>query len=237
MKTKILLSLLLIAGCQFFVGCSNSTQSDEAASTESDPAVPAIEPGYSAYGSLIWENERPTSQSWSHYLFQVLDQEAPDLINGSQDMGSFCPNYRRLLRSEKILFWGHLISQIAKFESGFSPVSRFREPSRKDAITGQALYSEGLLQLSYQDLQFMPRCEFDWQRDRTLAATDSRKTILNPYRNLRCGVLILNRQLHRSDRIVLSSGAYWAVIKSDSAYSKLNLIQKFTKSLAICQPQ
>lgn len=219
-------------------GCAPSAQSE--ASAEESPSVEQIEappskPEYVPYGSLPWEEGKADRKAWSNYLFSLIDQEAPDLINGAQDMDLFCPKYSRLLRAEKVQFWAQLIVQLSKYESRYNPVLRYHEKGRKDAVTGRDLYSEGLLQLSYQDKTMMPHCHFDWERDKNFSGTDSRKSIFDPFRNLRCGVLILNRQLHRFDKIVLNGSAYWAVIKGNSQYSKIPAIQKHLNSLSYCK--
>lgn len=233
MKNKKMFWMAMSLGLVLVSGCAKSTSSDGEATPSID--APPVQKEYLDYGSLPWESEKPVAKGWSNYLYSVIDKEAPDLINGTQDMDSFCPSYSKLLRAEKIHFWAQLIAQISKYESRYNPTLRFQEKGRTDAITGQELFSEGLLQLSYQDRQMMPKCEFDWSSDRGFAGTDNRKTIFSPYRNLRCGVLILNRQVNRVDRIAIGSGAYWAVIKSDSPYSKLPAIRSALQALTICQ--
>ena len=179
---------------------------------------------------------RSEKSQWSKYVFSVIENETFSLLDGADDIGTFCPKYSSLEKYQKINFWGMLVSAMSKFESNYDPLMRYKETTMgRDAITGQAVYSEGLLQLSYQDIQWMPRCEFNWNLDRSLAVTDARKTILNPQKNLRCGLLILERQLQKYHRITIDSGAYWAVIKSGGKYQKITQIAAMTKSLPFCQ--
>ncbi|MEN0057917.1 MAG: hypothetical protein AAGB31_03715 [Bdellovibrio sp.] len=59
-----------------------------------------------------------------------------------------------------------------------------------DLVTGKQVVSEGLLQLSYQGVPNYgatlkyPLCRIEWSKDKNLAATDSKKTILDPLINL-----------------------------------------------------
>ncbi len=104
-----------------------------------------------------------------------------------------------------------------------------------DPVTGKAVYSEGLLQLSYQDIEWAPWCKFNWSKDKNLSATDPRKTILDPYLNLDCGVGIMAQQIKKKGDIVVSSGVYWAVIKSGGKYQHVSEIQSTVKSLSLCK--
>jgi hypothetical protein len=61
-----------------------------------------------------------------------------------------------------------------------------------DPVTGKQVASEGLLQLSYQDVPNYgsvlkyPLCKIQWSKDKSLSVTDPKKTILDPYINLEC---------------------------------------------------
>ena len=85
-----------------------------------------------------------------------------------------------------------------------------------DHVTGERVYSEGLLQLSYQDTTWMRDCEFDWNRDKRLKPSDPHKTILDPYKNLQCGMFILSEQIRLKGSLIMSSGEYWSTLRSRS---------------------
>ena len=200
-----------------------------------EEAPPENKPQYANYSVLPWEAANAEARKWSNYLYSVIDEEGPDLLNGSTDEAVFCSGYAKRTRAEKIQFWGHFFTQIAKYESEYDPLMRTIEKGKVDAITGRLLFSEGLLQMSYQDVQMMPRCDFDWTRDKNLSSNDPGKTVLSPYRNLRCGVLMLNQQVHHSGKIVMDSGAYWAVIKGNDRYQKIKEISAYTQALDFCK--
>jgi hypothetical protein len=110
----------------------------------------------------------------------------------------------------------------------------------KDPVTGKQDVSEGLLQLSYQDesnyKNRLPAgaCDFDYESNSKYPVKDLRRSILNPEKNLGCGVAILAEQVARAKRIVVGRGAYWAVLKSNSRYSKIKEIQAITGALKFC---
>jgi hypothetical protein len=189
-----------------------------------------------SFETLAWEAaSRPQAKQWSAYIFNLINGEAKDLL-AAQDFAQFCPRYATLTRNQKINAAGQLIAAMAKFESGFNPLSRYHESTMgTDPVTGLAVYSEGLLQLSYQDTQWASFCAFDWSVDKYLSATDPKKTILDPYKNLYCGVRILANQVKNKGVIILGTGAYWSVIKSNSQYQKLSEIKAIVGALTFCQ--
>ena len=187
-----------------------------------------------AYEPLVWEN-KPARKVWSDYIFQVIQTDAVNLIAGADDIARFCPAYANLTINQKVNFWGQLMAAVSKYESAFDPLSRYQETTMgTDPITGQPVYSEGLLQLSYQDIQPYPFCEFDWNNDKNLSPTDPHKTILDPYKNLRCGTRIMAEQIQRHHKIAVSSGAYWSTLKDGGSYQVIDSIATLTKNLSFC---
>jgi|GEM_PF-3854982 len=186
---------------------------------------------------LLWETSQYGSPLWSKFVFKLIRQDlASEFLPGTDDIEEFCPRYRRLSDTGKARFWSLLVSAIVKFESGFNPKTRFLEPGKKiDSITGQPVYSEGLLQLSYQDTKWAPFCQFDWVQDQQFSASDGRKTILDPYKNLDCGIRILARQIKSTQKIAAESNKnYWAVLIPGGDNSKVSEIQGITRSSLEC---
>jgi hypothetical protein len=216
---------------------SNSDE-DHSGGDTGDAPIGVPDPGggssYKPYG-LLWESSRKEGKDWSNYLYKMIPQETPGLIQGADDMDTFCPQYQTLTTNERVNLWALLISAMTKYESGYNPLSRYQETTMgKDSVTGLPVYSEGLLQLSYQDINHYKFCEFDWSKDKNLSATDPRKTILDPYKNLNCGVRILAQQVSKKNRITVGDGAYWAVIKSNSTHHKIPQIAELTKKMPGC---
>ncbi len=221
---------------------SNSASSQTEPSPDKGPGPsPSPDPdnrvadGYQAY-PLLWESVRTAGKDWSNYVFTLIQQQAPSLIQGADDIATFCPNYAHLTTNERVNLWGLLVSAITKYESGFDPTSRMQETTMGiDPVTGEPVFSEGLLQLSYQDIKAYSFCdEFNWSLDKNLNPTDPRKTILDPYKNLKCGVKILAQQIRDKNRITLSKGVYWSVIKINGKYSKIMQIATLTKKMPGC---
>jgi hypothetical protein len=69
-----------------------------------------------------------------------------------------------------------------------------------------------LLQLTYEDANRYG-CDFNWETDRTLKATDPAKTILQPKNNLECGVKILDQQMIGQHKRLLSRTGYWSTLR------------------------
>lgn len=239
-------SFSLVLACQ---GSKFKIESDYSSETESerqaivpDEELPVIDPPASENSDidfpmqpLAWETERaPERRSWSEHIFHQIEFYFEDL-DKAQDTTRFCPNYPNLSHSERINFWGQLFAAISYFESGWRPTTRFHESTMGiDPVTKNPVYSEGLLQLSYQDIQWAKWCQFDWAIDKHLSPTDPRKTIFDPYKNLSCGVGIMARQIRRRGLIVLSTGVYWAVIRENGRFQKLNQIVNIVKRHEYC---
>lgn len=201
---------------------------------EDGPLTPPEAP--SPFLPLAWENQRyPERTKWSHHVFLVIESQI-NKFNEANDATRFCPNYNKLNSIQKINFWGQLVAGITYFESGWNPLARYHESTMGiDPVTKKPVYSEGLLQLSYQDTQWAKFCEFSWDIDRYLSPTDPKKTIFDPYKNLSCGITILANQIQRKKAIVLSSGVYWSVIKENGRYQKISKIADIVKKHSYCQ--
>jgi hypothetical protein len=212
----------------------DNNQSSESPNEPSPPTLNPSPPDFQ-FKPLLWEASRPGSREWSSFVFGLLGNQAQSILK-AQDMDRFCPRYASLSNPQKINVAGQLISAMVKYESSFNPTTRLLETTLgTDSVTGQPVYSEGLLQLSYQDIRGYPFCEFDWEKDKNLSPTSPNKTIFNVYRNLGCGLRILANQVQRRGKIVLTKGAYWAVIKEDSRYEKIDEIANLVGNLEFCR--
>lgn len=239
MKVKITLAATI--ALVILVGNVSCAGKQEVASPTTPATAPAeseeqnVLPGYKAY-PLAWEAKKADGKKWSAFLYDMILQQTPELIQGADDITLFCPRYNTLTTNERVNLWGLLISGIVKYESGFEPTSRMRETTMgTDPITGKQVFSEGLMQLSYQDSRNHEFCDqFDWDADKHLPPDDPRKTILDPYKNLHCGVKILAKQIRNKNRITLSKGIYWAVIRADGKRNKIAQISALTKKMPGC---
>lgn len=244
MKSRIgilfVLLTLAISGCALFeLPTKSPTPESPSVPPPNTPSkttptpTPTLPPAR-ALGAISWEAGHPERKAWSDLVASVVREEAVRFSKVT-DMHRFCPKFSALDYDRKVQAWVELFSAISKFESDWSPVSRMKETTMgNDPITGLSVYSEGLLQLSYQDKVWAPYCAFDWAADSKLAATDPKKTILDPLKNLDCGVRIMARQIERRGKIALESGVYWAVIKDGGKYQKIQSIANMVAKVPGC---
>jgi hypothetical protein len=193
----------------------------------------------SNFSPLAWESKNKDAKDWSKMVYSVIENEEPAMMgqNVADDTEVFCPKYKSLTDAERLNFWGQFFAALAKPESDWNPLSQYVESTQGiDPVTQQRVMSEGLLQLSYQDEKsYHLDCGFDWNRDKNLDLKDPRKTILNPYLNLRCGIKIMALQLKNRRSIRLDKNVYWAVLKIGGRNNNIAKISAMTKSLKICQ--
>lgn len=182
----------------------------------SDNEPPASPPA--KYYPLTWETSDPENRKqWSNYVFSLVEEEFA-AFNQVTDATQFCARYNSLDHSQRVNFWGMLISEVSRHESDWKPTDRMLETGMGvDPVTHQHVWSEGLLQLSYQDTLWNPGCDFDWNKDKHLSGSDPRKTILDPYINLKCGIHIMAKQIANHKAIAISSGVYWSTLRKGSA--------------------
>lgn len=214
--------------------------SSTATPTPTPIATPAPVASSTSFHAL-WEGHNSDAVNWTAYAQQAVERYAPDLIKGSNDVESFCPQYSRLGTQDRVNFWVQLVAAMTKYESGWNPVSYFVESSMgADSVTGQQTASEGLMQLSYSDAKNYHSvvaagvCDFDFTDDQKYSRTDIRRSIMDPKTNLTCGIGILNRQVQRDHLIAEGANAYWAVIKTNRSSNKISQIRAITKALAFC---
>lgn len=184
---------------------------------------------------LAWEQPgKPARQKWSEHTIQYVYRKF-DKLDKAIDISYFCPNYHNMNRDERVNAWAQLVASIAWFESGWNPRARMPDPRLGfDPVTGDTVIAEGLLQLGYSDSMWREYCRFDWYGDRALNDDDLNRTMINPRTHLECGVGILASQVERHGRIVIDSGAYWAVIKLNHRNQKIDGIRRMVMRLPMC---
>ncbi len=185
------------------------------------------------------------AKQWTQFLYSTISREttlADKRASEVTDVDFYCPNFDNMSRKQKIVFWGQFMAAVSLKESSWNPTTSTAEPlkdfPKPDPVTGRRVYSEGLLQLSYQDARNYKEhfdCDFDWSKDKKLGQKSSQKTILSPTKNLKCGLLILNHKVNANEKIS-SRGAYWSVIRprAQNKYSQTLWISKQTKKLPFC---
>ncbi|MFZ3230509.1 MAG: hypothetical protein WA160_09925 [Pseudobdellovibrio sp.] len=242
---SLVLFIFIIAACAPHVTVNSSYSKTQASTGLVNPPTADIVPTIPTspivkMEPLAWEKTVLNSPLWSAYIYSVISLEESQMLNSDAalDTDLFCPRFKQLNKSQRLNFWGQLIVGVAKFESGWDPTNRMIETSMgTDSITGQQIASEGLLQMSYQDVpNWNNICEFDWNFDKAFSIRnprDPRKTILDPYKNLRCGIKIFAKLLKSKQLISFDDGAYWAVLRKTKR-NHVSEIADYTKSLSFC---
>lgn len=176
------------------------------------PATP-IDTKRAELGGARWDPE------WDTIVQQALPTEMLSR-QVPRDVRRFCPRFYEMSEVDKRTFWAYFFQALAGAEAGLKPTTRVRhtepEVAVTDGVTGRAVRSEGLLQLTYED-QRRYGCDFDWEADRKLMANDPAKTILQPKNNLECGVKILDKQIIGTHKPLLSQSGYWSTLRPGGA--------------------
>ena len=132
------------------------------------------------------------------------------------EVRQFCPRFSTMDTADRRAFWAYFFQALAGAEAGLKATSdvQHTEPQVAvvDGVSHRMVRAEGLLQLTYEDARRYG-CEFDWSVDKDLPAHDPDKTILQPRNNLLCGVNILEDQLVRHRRPLLSTSSYWSTLR------------------------
>jgi hypothetical protein len=176
------------------------------------PATP-IDTKRAEMGGNMWDPE------WDRIVELALP---PEMLSTQvpHDVRRFCPRFYEMSEVDKRAFWAYFFQALAGAEAGLKPTTRVRhtepEVAVTDGVTGRAVRSEGLLQLTYED-KTRYGCDFDWEADRKLKADDPAKTILQPKNSLECGVKILEKQIIDLHKSLLSQSGYWSTLRPGGA--------------------
>jgi hypothetical protein len=147
-------------------------------------------------------------------------------------MKSILPKWQTLSKDQKIKAIGIVLKCMSKAESGHNTLAMYRELGIPglDAVTGLPIVSEGLLQISYQDMKYYKgKCDFTWYQDRKAFIADlnrnqgkqsfngtGSRSILDPYRNLSCGMQIMRTLAdNKPGSMLYAWGRYWAIMRPE----------------------
>lgn len=189
--------------------------------------------------ALSWEKNHPERKVWSHFVFGLIgSDELFPIFDAAKDITRFYPRYNSLNKAQRATVWCELISAICLPESGWDPCNWMTEKTMGiDDVTGKQVKSEGLMQLSYQDVINYAgvlkdaKGKIDWSKDKFLDQNDPKKTIFDPFINLEAGIRILADQIKRTGCVILSRNVYWAVLKEGGKYSEIPQIVSMVQKL------
>ncbi len=165
------------------------------------------------------EKQELGEQSWDPQWDATVERAlSPGMLSPGIAPGvrSYCPRFASLSDPDKRVFWAYTFQALAGAEAGLKPTTDVRhtepEVAKVDTVTKQIVHQQGLLQLAYMDA-VRYGCDFNWQHDRTLPEKDPARTILQPENNLLCGVKIMENQMLRQRKPLLSSTSYWETLR------------------------
>lgn len=165
---------------------------------------------------------------WSAFVYALVKDGVFDDLMQATDKTRLCAKFNTLTKEQQAHVLSEFIVQIVKHESAYEPTSRMYE-------TTMGYYSEGLLQLSYPDMSWAKYCKFNKSADAKYAEDDERRTILDPYINLDCGIRILAAQTKKNKKFFFKQSQYWAVILEGGKYQKISDITSKTNAIAFCK--
>jgi hypothetical protein len=218
----------------FAVGCGKHQDPPAVAAApvpETKPAPPTpIDTKRAELGGPMWD------PAWDTIVEQALP---PEMLSTQvpRDVRRFCPRFYEMSEVDKRAFWAYFFQALAGAEGGLKPTTLVRhtepEVAVKDGVTGRAVRSSGLLQLTYED-QTRYGCDFDWDADKKLPQVhDPAKTILQPKNNLECGVKILDKQIIDQHKPLLSQSGYWSTLRPGGASYRV-FVKQMTNVPAAC---
>ena len=212
-------------------GCKPGGEVHTASSQRPQPAAPQMK---AAPATPIEEKkEELGGKTWDPAWDALVEQALPaDLLSGqaARAVRSYCPGFGRESEADKRAFWAYLFQALAGAEAGLDPTSNVHHTAAAvnvtDGVTKRPVHQEGLLQLTYEDADRYG-CAFDFAADRRLPARDPNRTILQPGRNLECGVKIMENQIIAQGKPLVSKTSYWSTLQPGTVSYRV-----FAKQLA-----
>ena len=213
-----ILALLLLAATAL-TACSRSTQP-----ATPTPAPAAADQAHAAHSHRRKESRtRRRPNTWDPSWDALIEKSLPPELLSAQAAHAvrpYCPRFAQLSDTDKRAFWAYTFQAIAAAEAGLDPTSDVHHTAapvnKVDPETHRLSRQDGLLQLKYEDAQRY-NCPFDYAADRTLPEHDPNRTILQPQRNLACGLNIMQNQIITKASPSSRATSYWATLQPGTA--------------------
>ncbi|MGB7264357.1 MAG: hypothetical protein WBC92_02520 [Terracidiphilus sp.] len=214
--TWVALCLIELAGCsgklQFQAADSgqgaNAQSQDPPARSKPVPPTP-----------IAIKKAKLNEPTWDPAWNLIIEDALPSNLlsrRRARDVQPLCPRFRHMSKAERRAFWAYFFQALAGAEAGLKPTADVHHSDPQvdvtDFVTHRPVRQEGLLQLTYMD-SLRYDCDFDWRRDKSLPEHFPDKTILQPRKNLLCGVKILEDQLEKRHEPLLSNKSYWSTLR------------------------
>jgi hypothetical protein len=226
MNYALTLSLLLLLTSS----CVNKEQFQIASAQTEDSLEYVTPPSEAVLRDVIplWESKAAAGKDWTAHVNRELESLGASLLNTvPADVAVFCPNYTNLSNNQRIQYWTFLLSSMVQFESSFDTSAQMTEDFTDNS--GQRVVSRGLLQISLESGNGYG-CGFT-----------SGDELHDPFKNLSCGIKILNHWMAQDGRIAGRLGTawrggarYWAVLRSTNTTPYKSIVS-WNKNLSFCK--
>src|ERR1700744_1251937 len=215
MPRLLCLTLLALTACSRPTSQPTSTTPPQQTQPQTKPTPPTpIAEKKAELGS-----SNPWDPSWDALIEKSV---SPELLSAqaAQAVRSYCPRFAQLSDTDKRAFWAYTFQAIAAAEAGLDATSNVHHTdaavNKVDLETHHLSRQAGLLQLKYEDAQRY-NCPFHYDADRHLPEHDPTRTILQPQRNLACGLNIMQDQIITKGRPLVTRTSYWATLQPGTA--------------------
>jgi hypothetical protein len=182
-----------------------------------------------------------SSNTWDPAWDADIEKSVPPELLSAQAaraVRSYCPRFAQLSDTDKRAFWAYTFQAISAAEAGLDATSNVHHTdaavNKVDPETHHLSRQAGLLQLKYEDAQRY-NCPFDYAADRTLPEHDPNRTILEPQRNLACGLNIMQDQIITKGRPLVTRTSYWATLQPGTAGYRV-FAKQMSNVPADCRP-
>ncbi|HEX6770870.1 MAG TPA: hypothetical protein VF126_02505, partial [Acidobacteriaceae bacterium] len=198
-------------------GCRRSPQVQRRPAQPASPPKPQVKIAPST--PLNVESAELGGPTWDNRWDIFIERSLPHAMltdRVPRDVRRYCPAFYQMSDADKRAWWAYFFQAVAAAEAGLNATTNVRhtepEVAVPDHVTGRIVHQQGLLQLTYEDSRRYG-CDFDWNADKDLAPHDPGRTILNPERNLACGIHILAHQILDQHKPIFSPTSYWATLQ------------------------
>jgi len=211
---------LTLGSVLILTSCGRSTQTTTPAPTpQQQPQTKPTPPTPIAEKKAELNNPNTWNPAWDAFIEKSVP---PELLSAqaARAVRPYCPRFAELSDTDKRAFWAYIFQALAGAEAGLDATSSVHHTdaavNKVDPETHHLSRQAGLLQLKYEDAQRY-NCPFDYDADRHLPEHDPNRTILQPQRNLACGLNIMQNQIIAKGRPLISSTSYWATLQPGTA--------------------
>jgi hypothetical protein len=241
--TNLKMAVLALGMALMCAGCRKSAQVTpvQADSKPAQETQPAQQTKAAPQTPIAEKKDELGAPSWNPDWDKFVEEALPPEMLGpkaARDVRMFCPHFAAMGEADKRAFWAYFFQALAGAEAGLKPTTSVRHTQPKgakvDSVTKRMVRSQGLLQLAYMDADRYG-CDFDWDKDKTLPLKDPARTILQPKNNLTCGVKILDNQLFKLNRPLLSHYSYWSTLQPGTVSYRV-FAKQMTNVPEACRP-